>query len=149
MKISKIIGLIAMTVMFCTPSFGQSALKGYELTSDWKLITQKDGVQFYVKKQECTVQGAELPYVYTLLKMVNSNATAKTVSYNYAHHFEDGCDGCDEDSERAFKIEIPANTTLQEDCSFKLEGFSGFVSNPNHKDGSKFQAVDIKFLQVN
>ena len=34
------------------------------------------------------------------------------------------------------EIEIPANTTLEDDCNFTRKGFSGFISNPNFEEGS-------------
>lgn len=147
----KTLKIVALTTVVLFSSFGlqaQTIMKANDLSNNWKLITEKDNVQFFVKKQECAIEGATLPFIYSFLKIVNTSDSPKTVNYNFAHYFEEGCDGCDIESEKSYTIEIPAKTTLEEDCSFTKRGLSGFIQNPNFAGGWKFEGIEIKYLKI-
>ena len=146
MKFKHIIGILLLTMSFQSNS--QTALKLNELSSDWKLLHQEEGVQFFVKKESCSFPKNELPFVYTMLKIENTTDQPKKVTYNYVQYFEEGCDGCDANGERTFTFEVAPNSSIEGNCNSTFAGLSGYVDNPNFDGGWHFESVKLMFLTI-
>ncbi len=147
MNFKHIISILMLVLSF--NSFSQSTnLKLQDLSNDWKLLHEESGIQFFVKTQECSFPGNKLPFVYSILKIENTNAEAKKVTYNYVHYFEEGCDGCDANGERTFTYEVAPNTSIEGTCSSNDPGLSGYIDNPNFDGGWHFESVQLLFLTV-
>lgn len=147
MNFKHIISSILLVLSFS--SIGQSEnLKLKDLSNEWKLIHEENGVQFLVKSQECSFTGNKLPFVYSMLKIENSTDQSKKVTYNYVHYFQEGCDGCDANSEKTFTFEVAPNSSIEGDCDTKFAGLSSYIDNPNFDGGWHFESVQLLFLTV-
>lgn len=147
MKPTNIIKILSLFLLIGFNSFGQSRLNPIDLTKDWKLLTSENGVEFYIRKDVCATSGTKLPFEFSFLKIVNTSDTPKSVSYNYATIFTEACDGCDQNSERSFSFDLPANSMLEGNCEGN-RGLSGFIKNPNFDGGWHFESVEIKYLKI-
>ena len=88
------------------------------------------------------------PVIFSMLKIVNNTSDKKSITYNYIHQYDQGCDGCDENPERVFTIELEGNTQIEEDCSISNAGLSLTIHNPNVTSTWKFESVAINILSI-
>lgn len=143
-KISFIILLLTSTF-----SFGQGAgSNSFTLSDDWQLLQKKEGLNFSVKRETCEVFAGAKPLVYTFMKIENNTSQKKQVVFNFGLEFKEGCSGCELGREFTVSMEIPANTTLEGDCSFVRAELTRLIYNPNLAGGWEFIAPTIKNLSI-
>jgi hypothetical protein len=144
---SKLCSLITALLFVSAHSFGQTYNKA-DLTSEWQLISQQNGVEIFIKEQPCDLNKNGKPVIFSMLKIVNNTSDKKSITYNYIHQYDQGCDGCDENPERVFTIELEGNTQIEEDCSISNAGLSLTIHNPNVTSTWKFESVAINILSL-
>lgn len=146
-KFTTIIGLFAIFFFMSFHSNGQS-FKRAELTSDWQLITQKDGIEIYVKEQHCDLNKNGKPVIFSMLKVVNTTNQQRSVTYDYIHQYDQGCDGCNGNPERIFTVDLKPNSEIEEDCSISHAGLALSIHNPNVTSTWKFESVSTHILSI-
>ncbi len=144
---SKVIGLLTVFVLISVHSFGQTYTRA-ELTPEWQLISQQDGVKIYVKEQHCDLNKNGKPVVFSMLRLVNETSDKKSITYNYIHQYDQGCEGCNENPERVFNFELESNSQIEEDCRISHAGLSLTIHNPNVTSTWKFESVSINILSI-
>jgi hypothetical protein len=101
----------------------------------WQVIKEESGIKLSAKKTACTIFVGKKPLVYFFLKLENTTNTSKKVTYNFGLQYVEGCSGCESGNESTFTVEVPANSSVEGDCSFKTTGLSRLVHNPNLRGG--------------
>ena len=129
-------------------AFGQE-LKKENLTNDWKLLSEKDGVKVFVKSETCQIQGAPKPFDYAFIKLENTTSEAKTIDFQLGLNYNGTCIGCSEsDSEAKRKIVIPANSILIGDATFERGELSYLIANHNSPNQLSFKSIQLIYLNV-
>ena len=146
-KVSKVCSLLLVMLFISSQSFGQTLTRA-QLSSEWQIIAQQDGVDVYVKEQNCDLNKNGKPVIFSMLKIVNTTNQEKSVSYKYMHQYDQGCDGCGESSERNFTVNLEPNAQIEESCDIKNAGLSLSIYNPNVTSSWKFESVSIKILST-
>ncbi len=119
------------------------------LSNEWLLLQEQDGVQVFAKSEPCKMaESSPKPFDIAFLKIVNNTNSEKKVAYNFVIEFTEGCTGCDEELESFFIQKVPANSTLEEDCSFKGQGMAHIIRNQNFSGGWNFEKVSITNLKI-
>jgi hypothetical protein len=111
-------------------------------SNEWSLIYQKDGIDFYVKNEDCFFPNNKEPLVYSFMKMVNTTSKSVKVNCNFGLVFMEACVDC-ENAESAFETKIPANSALEASCENKISSLSRLVVNKNLKGGYEFRGVQL------
>lgn len=139
--------ILFIACLFSSASFMAQNLGN--LTNDWQLLQDQDGVQIYAKQDACKMaDSAPKPFDIAFLKIVNNTNSEKKVAYNFVIEFTEGCNGCDDELESFFIQTVPANSSLEEDCNFKFEGMAHIVRNPNFNGGWNFEKVSVSNLKI-
>jgi hypothetical protein len=119
------------------------------LTYEWKLVQETDGVQFFAKYQECKMsEQSPKPFDIAFLKIVNNTNKDVQVAYNFVTEYTEGCNGCDGGDETHFTQTIPANGSIEDDCNFTQQGMAHSVRNQNFKGGWNFEKVSITNVKI-
>jgi hypothetical protein len=119
------------------------------LTNNWKLIQETEGVQFFAKFEECKMSDkTPKPFDIAFLKIVNNTDEEVQVAYNFVIEYTEGCQGCDGSDESFFTQTIPANGSLEDDCNFLQEGMAHSVRNQNFKGGWNFKKVSVSNVKI-
>lgn len=116
--------------------------------TDWNLLMEKDGVQFYGREEYCLNEGDAKACHYAFIKMVNTTEVEKKVIYHIGLQYEEGCSGCDDDSEFSAQVVVPAQGEIAADCSFSNSGLWRIIRNPNLVGGWTFQSMRIVNPQI-
>ena len=116
--------------------------------TDWIELSRKDGVIFWIKRQECSIVETQKPLQYALMKIENTSGSAKQLSFNFGIQYTDVCSGCDDFSENHVDINVPANSVTEGDCTFENHLLTRLIYNPNHKHGKTFVKEVITNLTV-
>ena len=139
--------ILFIACLFSSASFMAQSLGN--LTNEWQLMQEKDGVQVFAKVEPCKMsEQTPKPFDIAFLKIVNNTNQDIAVAYNFVIEFAEGCNGCDGRDESRFNQKIPANTTIAEDCSFKQNGMSHIIRNRNFDGGWNFEKVSITNLKI-
>lgn len=147
-KISTAFGLLTAFLFVGMSSFGQTVAKT-DLTSEWQIIAQQDGVNIFVKEAHCDMNNNGKPIVFSMIKLENTTNEKKSITYNYIHQYDQGCDGCGEGSEKIYTINLEGNSQMEDDCSIKFNGLSSIIKSPYITTSWKFESVSINILSVN
>lgn len=123
--------LLIFIALISFNGFSQDKLGADELSDKWTLLSEKEGVQFFVKKVECNLENMEFPLTFTFIKINNTTDSDKDIHFQMAHHYTDRCGGCDESPESLYNIIVPANSSIENDCTFNHAELSRIIDNPN------------------
>jgi hypothetical protein len=128
--------------------FSASAQSLEQPNTDWVELTRKDGVIFWIKRQECSIVETQKPLQYAFMRIENTNAENKQLSFNFGIQYTDVCSGCDDFSENHVDLSISGNRTIEGDCSFENHLLTRLIYNPNHQHGRTFVKEVITNLTV-
>jgi len=134
--------LLLLTVLVSSLSFGQGS------GEEWKMIHEENGVQFFGKEIYCTNQVEVKPSFYAFLKIENTTSQEVRLIYTLAMEFEEGCSGCDLDSEFGTTISIPAQSVVEADCSLSQPSLFRIIRNLNLPGGWEYQSMKIANLII-
>lgn len=146
-KFLKALGLFTAFLFISIQSFGQTVAKA-DLSREWQIITQQDGIDIYVKEEHCDLNNNGKPVIFSMIKVVNTTNEKKSITYNYIQQFDQGCEGCNENPERIFTIDLEGNSEIEEDCAIKHAGLSLIIKSPYVTSSWKFESVSIKILSI-
>lgn len=139
--------LFIFSLLLSFGTFAQESEINQDQKQNWSLLIDNNGVKIYSRTIECPYEGMK-PTIYAFLKIENTNATEKTVHFNFGLQYTETCSGCDENSEFAQRILIPANNTVTGNCS-KPNYLGRIVRNLNNPvAGWNFENVTINYLTV-
>ena len=128
--------------------YGQE-LKKADLTSEWNLFSEKDGIKIFLRSETCDVQGAAKPFDYTFIKVENTNSEEKIVDLQLGMNYNGNCIGCSvNDIEAKRKITVPANSFLLGDCTFERGELSYLIENKNYPNAFAFKSVKLIYLNI-
>lgn len=119
------------------------------LTKDWKLMQEVEGVQIYARVEPCKMsEQSPKPFDIAFLKIVNNTNQEVELAYNFVIKYTEGCNGCDGRDESYFTQTIAPMSSLIEDCGFKYKGMAHIVRNRNFDGGWNFEEVSIDNLKI-
>jgi hypothetical protein len=126
--------------------FGQE-LKKSELTNDWTLLSESNGVKLFVKSENCQVQGAPKTFDYLFIKLENTNLESKKVDLQLGMNFNEMCIGCSANStESKREIIVPANSTVMGDATLQRGELSYLIANHN---ATVYTFKSVKLVHLN
>lgn len=143
-----IYSLFFITLFVSANVFSQERMTKDELTEEWQLIQEQEDIKVYVQSKECSFDYLAKPLSYVFVMVENNSTNAMKVQYNIALHFEEGCSGCEEESEYNTGIIIKANSSIEGTCDTKKKEVTRLILNPNLKGGWKFESVSIMHLKI-
>lgn len=117
----------------------------YSQSNTWQLLHEENGVQFYGMDTYCSNETDEKAHHFALLKIVNNNGQLVTLNFGFALEFEEGCSGCNEDSEFFIRLEIPAHSSLEGSCDDQSGKLTRIIRNMNLPGGWNYLATKIAF----
>ncbi len=131
-------------LVLCTSSYAQSTANNAE----WQLIHEESGVNFFGKEVYCSNPAEAQPSYFAFLKIENTTNESVVLNYSLGLEFVEGCSGCDDNSEFTVRIEVPAQTTVEADCSFSKPALSRIIRNLNLPGGWEYQSMKIANLII-
>lgn len=136
--------------MTCFISLSLSAQEATaeQMDNGWQLLTQKDGVNVYAKKEACKVDPFEKNLIYAMIKVENTTNSKVSVNFGLALNYDVGCYGCNGQNEANRIIDVPAASTVEGDCNFEKNELTYLISNPNHGDVRVFEGVKLITLNI-
>ena len=145
MKTTKIVRFVAFvfSIFLSTTTFAQTGLKANELSQDWSLLTQQDGVSLFVKRMSCELNPSQKPLDYLLVKVVNESGEEVNSNFQIGLHYDEGCRGCEQNVETYRTVLLASNSSKECDCTFKNGELSLLIKNPNHSDDAVFESIEL------
>jgi hypothetical protein len=122
---------------------------GYsQVSSDWKLTKELNGVQFYTQKVNCHDEVNGIHKEIVVVKVVNTTGYKFQIKWNYELWYDNKCVNCGvKNKENAFTYVIDADQTLEGDCISKkdkgLQIFSKFLNYNDKAELTKFNIVNV------
>ncbi len=122
---------------------------------EWKLFTNKDGIQIYFKYEECHDIKNGIHQEEVVLKLVNTTDKNIQISWDLEKWYNDNCKGCDTfDKENHFSIMINASETKIGSCETRYDFreliiFSKFLNMENTSTLTKFNIKNITTTILN
>lgn len=135
----------AFSLLFSIISYSQEQLS---TSSKWTLLKEIQGVKFFNRLSECLTIEGQKPLVFSFLKIENTTNETKSLNFDFALAFKEGCDGCIPNPECAVSISIPANSSKEAICDVNSQALARLVANPNLLGGWSFEKTIIKNLQI-
>ena len=136
------------TLFASSSVFSQERMTEDQLSEEWQLIQEQDDVKFYVQEMDCSFDYLEKPLKYIFVRIENNSINDLRVQYNIALHFEEGCSGCEEESEFNSGVVIKANSSIEATCKTKEKELTHVIVNPNLKGGWSFESVSIMHVNI-
>jgi len=140
--------LLMLLTCFVSLSLSAQEATAEQLEQGWQLLSQKDGVNLYAKKEACKVDPFKQNLIYVMIKVENTTQSEVSVNYGLSLNYDVGCYGCDGQNEANRTIAVPAGATLEGDCNFDLNELTYLISNPNHVDIREFEGVKLITLNI-
>ena len=147
MKTTTILCFFALALIISTGSLSLAQTE-VSANSEWTLIHEVDGISFYGKEQLCSNPTEKLPTNYAFIKIVNANDRNVNLNYAIGLQFEEGCSGCDFDSEFSTLISVPASSSIEGNCSLENPALQRIIRNNNLPGGWEFQSMKIVNLLI-
>ena len=128
----------------------QTGIAPSSLKKDWSSLLLTEEIKIDIRKESCKIEHVSKPFDYAFLRVENSGQSELVVSFQLAVKYSDGtCAGCDTSVETVRTIIIPANSTLESDCSFKNGQLSYLLKSPFiNASGVGIESLEITNLQI-
>ena len=139
-----------LVILFLAPMFlfGQEFKKS-DLTNDWKLFSENNGLKMFLRSETCKIEGAPKPFDYVFIKLENTTSEEKTIDFQLGLNYQETCVGCStEDHEAKRNFTIPANTTWMGDNTFVRGKMSYLIQNHNGLDNKTFKSIKLIYLNI-
>ena len=141
--------LLLVFAMFASISaYAQSNVAANDLTQEWSLVSQENGVNIYIRKEFCKVGPQAKLLTYVFYKVENTSASSKDVYFQAGLKYDQECIGCNGEEENRKAINVPANSSIECDCTFANGLLSSLITNPNYPDSRKFEAVQLSDIKI-
>lgn len=141
--------LLLVFAMFASISaFAQSNIAAADLTQEWSLVSQENDVNIYIRKEFCKVGPQAKLLTYVFYKVENTSSSSKNVYFQSGLKYDQECIGCNGEEENRKAINVPANSSIECDCTFANGILSSLITNPNYPDSRKFEAVQVSDIKI-
>ncbi|MEJ6777473.1 MAG: hypothetical protein QNK85_09165 [Crocinitomicaceae bacterium] len=141
--------LLLLFVIFASVSaYSQSNLAANELTQEWSLVNNESGVNIYARQDFCKVGPQVKLLTYIFYKIENTNSIAKNIYFVGGLKYYQECIGCNGEEESRKAINVPANSSIECDCTFTNGILSSLITNPNYPDTRRFESVHILDIKI-
>lgn len=132
--------LFSAFLLFSSFSFAQNVPVEFDV---WKLMSKKDGIEFYGKYELCRLEYAPNDYHYLNVKVVNTTLTEKQISFYIQISYQEGEIGNTE--ENIVSLTLKANETIEGNCAKRDANLTRMIVNPAFKDSWHFLKSEIIF----
>lgn len=129
-------------ILFCLSLLTTNVLAQ---SNNWNLLHEEKGVQIFGMDTYCSNDVETKPNHFAFLKIVNSNNENVKLNFGFALEFEEGCSGCDQDSEFFIAMDVPANSTLEGSCADQSGKLARMIRNANLPGGWSYQSMKITY----
>ena len=147
MNLSKWFTVVLIT-LFGITTYGQTELSASDLTSEWQLMQEEAGIQFFVKQEYCKRPASEKKSQYSFVNLVNTTDSDVTVQFQLGVQYDEGCNGCIGNAESIKTVIVPANSSLEGDCSFENYQLSVLIKNLNHNNSREFESLKLVEFKI-
>lgn len=140
-----------LSLFFSSSAVAQVELKAEQLSPEWTLMAEQNGVEFYVRQQGCPFEGSRTgkDADLALIKVVNTNNQTVQITFQVAKLYTEGCDDCEKTEESVKVIAVEGQTVVEGDCSFKNGQLIETISNPNISNSSRtFEGLRLMEFKV-
>ena len=136
----RIFNLFSAFLLFSSFSFAQNQAVEFDV---WKLMSKKDGIEFYGKHQLCRLENAPNDYHYLNVKIINTNPTEKQISFYIQNSYQEGVIGNTE--ENIGSVTLKANETIEGSCARKDATLTRMILNPKFEGSWHYIKSEIIF----
>jgi hypothetical protein len=140
--------LLTFVIFASVSSYSQSNLAANELTQEWSLINQGSGINIYIREDLCKVGPQVKLLTYIFYKIENTNSIAKNIYFVGGLKYDQECIGCNGEEESKKVINVPANSSMECDCTFSNGILSSLITNPNYPDTREFKSVQLLDIKI-
>lgn len=128
----------------------QTSLSPSNLKKDWSTLHQAEEIKIDIRKESCQIEHVNKPFDYAFLRVENSGQSELSISFQLTVKYSDGtCAGCDTSIETVRTVIVPANSTIESDCSFKNGQLSYLLKSPFiNASGVDIESLEITNLQI-
>jgi len=114
--------LIMMILAFSFQAAGLQASGNIpvgELTTEWQLDREVNGLQIYLKRSECRDQVNGIFIEAVLVRFVNTTSTNLKAAWDMEFWYDGQCRTCDPsaDAEYRYTVDIPAGAVVEGNCA--------------------------------
>lgn len=145
-KFSRIL-LVVGTFLLSGFAFSQESMSADQIKTDWTYYMTQNGVEIYLKKEDCD-QGAKELLTYAQVRFVNTTNTEKSVEFNFQLHHENLCVGCGNVDEYRKSVTVPANNSIEGDKTFARPELSLLIHNPYQIGVGAIQSIKVVQLII-
>lgn len=140
---------LLVILCFAHLSVSGQELKKEDLDSNWKLLSEQDGLQMFIRSETCQIQGAPKPFEYAFIKLTNNSSVDKTIDLQLGMNYNGDCIGCSlDDLEAKRKVFLPANASVEGDATFERGELSYLISNQNSPNPYSFKSIRVIYLKI-
>lgn len=111
---------------------------------NWQMYTQTSGVKFFYRYSECNDTQNGTHYGYYLLKVVNTNSRAKTVSWSQELSY----DGKGYPSETVFSLNLNPGGVAEGTCGDTDMNLRIFVRFLNYQDQPELTSFELNNIII-
>lgn len=117
---------LIFTLFFTSSVFAQNS-------NEWQIVKSQNGIEYYSKITGCEIRPNTV-YDYVVFKIVNTNTYAVDLNLGFEIHFEEGCNGCDDDLESSISLHLNPGESIESSCSSLDNKLAYFILNPNFNE---------------
>ncbi|MGB0933914.1 MAG: hypothetical protein ACPGU5_06500 [Lishizhenia sp.] len=148
-KITKIHSFFILCfLLISTQVISQNNIEYNNVSQDWSLIANNNGVNIYVMKTTCKLDEKFKPSTWLFYKLENTTTENKSVEFTPIYTYQEGCVNCDNNTEYSLEFQLEANETLNGDCGFADRNLTFCIHNPNLSGGWKLLDIELSQLTV-
>jgi len=116
---------------------------------EWKEIASEDGITIHSRTADCSDPANGIFNDYLLLKVVNGNDQAVTVSFDRRAWFDDRCKGCETQSaEHRTVILLDSNTHQEGTCASREKTLKVFSKTHDLPNVAKLTRFEVGHLSI-
>ena len=113
----------------------------------WTELTSQDGISIEYQFVDCDLE-RNIKHEWVLLRVTNTTSVAKEVSYDFHLWYNDKCTTCDKEDEYHQTITVPANGSLEGQCSFSDDRALHIISRMLNVPGSKDELTRFELANL-
>ena len=151
-KITQLFILILLSFAFLNVYSQDNNNINKQLTTNWNLYTDFNGIQIYFKNAECNDEKNGLYQELVLLKFINTTKENLTIEWDNELWYDGKCWTCDNESkeENHFTLKLKAGESIEGECGMdKSRILQIFKRYTNHDDVPVLSNFELKNISVN
>lgn len=116
-------------------------------TENWSLAYQKDGVDFYVRYENCYFPNQKEPVVFAYMKLVNKNLKSVKISCDFGTVFTEACVDC-QNGEYPITTVLEPSSEMEGSCENRIPSLTRVIVNKNLKGGYEYRGVQLFNVKI-